>query len=207
MEIIYLIIGWVLGQFGTYITDGIRRRKEAKLLLDAILAELEDLRIRLILVFYIISIRRGLLMVDDFKWVYSQLQKYNGPIADPELKDSIANLASLPRGEIEAALQSGKRTIALRRRAVNYSVAGLESTDLIRVGLDNGLLRRILEIKNRLCIYNDIVADCNYFFNLTFQSNISEENWIIVNDNLSKREEKLAEAAKDLAIRIESVIK
>lgn len=205
MELLYIFFGWLLGIVGSFLIDYYRTNKIAKRSLDVIGGEIYDLQVRLALVYYLNGSKRSLVDIPGYRWVNNILSDYDGPLLERELSELLKTISAHDDNEIAVALKSQVAPESKRTGLHKYDVPILRSrlSDLIHLNTDTA--RRLIEIVVELELYNQQVDLYRYWFDKTFDSTISKENYKIVNDNLNTAETTIVWAAMKFAKKIEKL--
>ncbi len=185
-EITFITLGWLFGLLSPAITNEIKNRREANALKTALLTELHELQYRLVLMVFRIESKYGQLNHDFFKWAQGVLIDYKGVNSSEVLLNTIGPLLKLTGEEMKTYVEYAKQGDQLKSALSikKYSLPLLESSFASLSQLNPILRGRLLEIKNHIGFMNEIVDDARYYFKLSFQNGISQDNYAIANANM-----------------------
>jgi hypothetical protein len=205
LEIGLIAFGWLLGLLGSVITDSVRDWRRGCRLKKLVNYELCDLKIRLVMIYYLLGTKRGRISSEGFEWYNTRLLSYKGTVIDTELREMSAKVVGL-RGEaltkaLEALVQPEKTRTSVKK----YAIPALRAQLNALVYLKPEIARELAEIVNQLDEYDQLVDQHRMFFEKTFDPGIRLENAEICSKNLNETESMLISFAKDLAERIERV--
>ncbi|WP_116811182.1 hypothetical protein [Steroidobacter cummioxidans] len=199
---LFLFLGWLLGLFSPVIVDAIKRRRENREIRDALRIELSELRYRLACAHYFIQMRFGTVDRALLSWVSPILKNYTGLNPSENISKSIEMQLSLDDGQIAALARNDKASPDAGLSVKKYTAPLLESKFALLSGLDTPLQNRLLEIRTNLNLLNEEVDQSRYYFQLTFNSGVTENNRSRAVDNLGQCYLNLASRAKNVADHI-----
>ena len=185
VNIFYLLLGWLLGILSPLIIDRVKRHHQKEEFKKGLLVELEDVRYRLAGAVYLISSRFGRYNRDLLNWMHKISTDYN----DQKRLEAIEKLMKLSDKEIDAlartiSYQHQQRELAfgLKKYSLPFLDSNLRSVSL----LDIKLQRLVIEIRARLNLINEEIDLNRFYFEKTFDSTLSEENYKIITKNLDE---------------------
>jgi len=164
-QLLYLILGWLLGLLGPGIVERIRRRYRISELTQAIVAELGELSYTLALSAYLFCRRTGSLTDEALDWIVLAISRYSGPLADARMVESVKRIRSLPEVErIAIATTDTDRGLSLKLLSLPLLEAHLSEMALFPVAFQTAVLR----VRGQVDVYNQHVQHLQGQFNLTF---------------------------------------
>jgi hypothetical protein len=183
-RILLLFAGWALGLLSPLIVDAAKRRRENREVKSALQVELAELEYRLAVSVFMIETRFGRADRELLNWLRPIIVRYRGLNPTETLLKTIDSLLSLSDESLMtyAATQKAPPDGALGLK--KYTVPLLESKFALLSALDVPLQNRLLEIRAHLGLFNEEVDQARYYFQLTFNSSVSEENRNRVEQNL-----------------------
>jgi hypothetical protein len=99
-EIVYLLIGWVLGLVGPPIVDAIKGHFRKREIIASLIVELDDLRYRLAISSLLLLQKYGSLDKDFLDWIRPILESYSGNEPKDSILRSITGLSSLDETQL-----------------------------------------------------------------------------------------------------------
>lgn len=185
-NMLLILLGWLLGLFAPIIVGVIKDNGEAKATKIALFTELQELQYRLLLMLYKIEVKYGDLNSDFFKLAQDIFIKYKGVNSIDSLLKTIGPLLKLNTEEMAAYSQLAREQnlpdSGLELKKISLSL--LESNLPLLTRFDPILRGHLLEIKTHVGFMNATVDDSRYYFRLSFQNNISKENYEIAHINM-----------------------
>ncbi len=201
-EITLLILGWALGLLSTIILDWYRDWSEREIVKPALLEELHELRQRLVHHAFLIERKHGSVNYDFIKWAQSALKQYKGTNIDSteSLIQSLSTLLNLRKEEVDAM------ALVMKERIATHRGTGLRKHSLPMLETNMGIVRRfdpilrgkILEVKTRVGFLNELIDESRYYFQLSFETGITPENYQIASQNMIETNMFYAARARDI---------
>jgi len=183
VNILYLMLGWLLGVFSFLIIDEVKRHFQKKEFKKGLSIELEDVRHRLSGAVYLLCSRFGTYNRDLLNWMFKIYAQYD----DQKMLRHIETLLKSSDEEIDAyakemAQQKDVVALNLKKYSLPFLGSNMSSISL----LDMKLQRLIIQIRTRLNMVNEEI-DLNLFYYVkTFDSTLSEDNSAMIKNNLNK---------------------
>jgi hypothetical protein len=175
-SLLLVVLGWLLGLVGPAIQERIRRRYQSGRIRSAIISELTQLREQCASTTVTIETKAGRLSKDLLTWHRS----VHGDHPLPPPLDQLTQITE----RLECVDDAVFAELALRLKSPPGAGINLKELDLpytkvkvtdLELFSESGR-RRILEILSRIRIFNQIVDESRFFFKLTFDGGISQEN-------------------------------
>lgn len=185
-DILLIVFGWLLGLLAPAIVNSIKDRRESGVIKSALRSEIGELRYRLLLDVYKIESKHIGLDRKFFEWAQPIVMSYKGVNPSEELLNNIDQLLKLDQEQMSQYSQlimSKRRAdsrILLRKRYVPL----LESNMTMLAKLDPVSMGKLLEIKARIGSLNEMRDDSRYYYNLSFESGLSQNNYKIADLNM-----------------------
>jgi len=206
-NLLFLLLGWLLGLFAPIIVDGIRRRRRMAQARSTISTELAEVRLKIAFTAFIIAKRFGTLDRPLLQWIKSIVDVYSGPHADQDKTNAIKRLLELSDEELaeiaEHSIAGPLGAIALKK----FPTPFLDSHIGILLSLDGELQTLIIEIKAQIGLLNEHVEFSQFYFQKTFDSNLSHDNYKIIQQNLNDTYMQIYERARGNADLITRFLK
>jgi hypothetical protein len=203
-SLLLVLFGWLLGLLAPAIQDRIRQKYRANELRNAIKGELNELKVKMALVSYLMWNDLGPLIDDQLDWLQSVLQGYHGPLAKPESLEAILILRKLSesdRREIFDRRQSPGSGPYPKEYTAPFLAAHIGDLSVLPVAFQAAALH----IKGQIDVLNQHVVFIQKRHDKTFDTNLSEANHQAVRRDLRDGYGQLAEMAKRIADAITSL--
>lgn len=201
-QILYIVLGWLLGLLSPVIVWLILSRREATAVKSGVLTELAEFRHRMVLTAYIYTLDYGNFDKDFVKWARAHLAKYDG-LSDKDGIDRLYNkLCETSDDEFADWLRYQRAHSSSGKGVKNGRLPYLESKLGNLERFSEREQRQLLEILEQVSIYNESANDARYYFNATFDSSISPDNHQTIVSNLEDKYEELGKRARIVADRI-----
>ncbi|KKT29640.1 MAG: hypothetical protein UX18_C0009G0011 [Candidatus Azambacteria bacterium GW2011_GWC2_45_7b] len=201
-NVLFLILGWLLALLSPGITDYFHKKREIKSLRVAILTELREMQLKLLMMVFRIRSKYSILDREFFDWAKSILEKYDGINSGESLLRTMEPLLKIDKKELSELLQYYAQQNSRPESGLSlkkFSLAFLEANIAALAMFDKDLLGYLLEIKMRIGFMNEMVDESRYYFQLSFQSGITHENYINANVNMVGTYKSYADQAHDVA--------
>ncbi len=204
--VLLVLFGWLLGLLGSIVVDENRRRRRLTQIRDALVMELSEIRLKLAFTAYIMAMHFGTWDRDFLKWTKTVLDSYGGINADPEIHSAIAKLLAMDDQQLNLARKHSK--------AAPLGAVGVKTyvTPFIDSNLDNVTLfsrdfqQVVLETKAQLRLINEQVELAQFYYQQTFASGITPENFQIVTKNLRDTYQRIGGQARTIANLVERCV-
>ncbi len=208
MEILYLILGWLLGLLSPAIVGYIQDGRNVRILNLILLRRIRELQYGLVLVVFLIESRYDDKFDENFfKWAKSKIDEYKGVNSNEDFLKATKRLVKLPNEEIKKAIQYKQSQVSDRGLSLRKHSLFLSEIDKILFGkFDSMLQDYFLEIETRIGFMNELVEESQYYFKLSFQSDISSENYKIANINMINTYKNYAIQARSIIELISKVL-
>ncbi|MFZ2448070.1 MAG: hypothetical protein WAW37_17065 [Syntrophobacteraceae bacterium] len=213
-KLLLIAFGWFLGLFSPTIVDLIQRKQERKEIKTTLTSELQNLQFRLVGIVYLIAQETRTSIYDRqlLKWIQSTMATYTGINYDPALRDVVEALLKLNDQELAtAATRAGAQKkedgrLLYKLSLKKYSTPLLES-QISRLSILDELSRQyVLEIRNRLYLINEDIDQYRFYFNHTFSSNISQDNYELTVKNINDAYVNISSQARLAANQIATLL-
>lgn len=200
-ELLYLLLGWLLGLLSPLVVDGARKRRQTPALYRALMRELQDLRYRLVMSVYLIQQSRGRLTPEILHWAIPLVEKYDGSYRSNAMVSRLRKLVSGPEDELNPT--AGQRAAD----GVDNRLDVLEAPFLERLvpELDRfspQVQRILLDIRTQLGFFNRLPEDQRAMLALTWSSSLTESNRRRVERNIQMTYDNVVERARLIVQRI-----
>lgn len=201
-NILFLLLGWMLGLFSPLIYDEIKKRQHKKEIRLGILTELKELRYKLMGFVYLMAKRNGEYDRALLEWLKPIVKDYSGTHRKDNFYIAIESHLKLSDEELLVISQQlkakSKRGYSLKK----YELPFLDSKIVNLTVFDESFQNHILEIKTQLKLIHEEIDQAKFYFEKTFDSTLSTENYQTIRDNLEDSYGNLSRQSRNLADRI-----
>lgn len=206
-SLLFLLVGWLLGLAAPLIVDRIRERRQAAQIRSSIMMELAELRYKLGLTVYGLSVSIGAWDRSLLEWLKSILQNYSGVRAEAHIAEAIDKLLARSDKDLAAAADRGKAApigaVGLRK----YNTPFIDGHIGALAMLPSDFQNLLIEVKAQIAILNEQVDDARFFYRKTFDSDISPENYGVVEQNLKGTYADVCQKARNIADLVSKCLK
>lgn len=207
LSLLFLLVGWLLGLLGTIIVDEIRKHRQATQIKSSILIELTELRYKLALTVYGLSMSIGALDRSVLEWLKSILEDYAGVRAEARITAAIGKLLARSDKDLAAVAQRGKAAPLDAVMLKKFNAPFLDGHIGALVILPSDFQNLLIELKVQLGVLNEQVDDARFFYRKTFDSDISDGNYQILQKNLKISYLDVRQRARDVADLVSKCLK
>lgn len=205
-SILLVFLGWLLGLLGPLIVDAIRRRYRNTEIRRAILSELSEARFRLAGVVYVLESRFGTYNRQLLEWLLPLLEDYRGPNANRQIAEVMRNQLALTDTELAAIAQRQKADpeggVAVKKYRLPYIDSRVADLGLF----DEEPRALIMDIRSNVDLFNEQVDEARFYFKLTYESGISEENHHRAARGAEKSCQNLGTRAREIIDRVNRLV-
>jgi hypothetical protein len=174
-ELALVVLGWLFGLLTLPMGDAIRRGYRRPEIKRHVWLELDELRVKLVIVAWNVRLTRRRLDRGFLDWAGKHLRHYNGLLSDAPATTRLREATELPAEGIEQ-LNSLPRDQREGIAFIKYSTPFLSShiADTAIFSLD--VQRRVSEVLMRVDAFNQTVERLDENFRRTFDSSLSPGN-------------------------------
>jgi hypothetical protein len=201
-NLLFLIIGWLLGHLGAFITHLVQRPYRRRQIRRSISVELNELRFRLATTIYVIAAATGNLDRKMLNWLDPIITEAHNPVTITFDLDNFRKFTSLSDAEINHCNARARREyetsvggLQLKKMAAPYLSSQLDSLSLFSPEFQ----RLALELLALTEVYNEHLEDVRSSFEKTFDSSLSDRSRLAVRINLRNSHQQALGLAKQLA--------
>lgn len=200
--VLLVFLGWLLGLLAPIIVDAIKTKYRNSEIRIAILAELNEARYRLGGTVYLIESRFGTFDRKLLEWIVPILENYKGPNPTALLAESIRKQLSLDDAQLAALARQAKAepggALAVKKCHVPYIDSRLAELG----AFDEAAQALILDIRAKIDQINEEVDQERYYFQLTYQPGITEENHRLASESVANCYRNIGQMARLIIERI-----
>ena len=206
IELFLVLFGWLLGLLSSVITAYFNDCRKSKKTKTVIRNELIELQHRLVLVAYLFNLDHGEIDHEFLRWIKNHLSSYEGINKYEDIEKSVDYLLEKPENDLHgivASQRNGKKGKSVKHARIPY----LES-QLHNIGSFSSHEQSILlEILQHTQIYNETVDEAMKFHSMTFDQDITGNNWEIVETSLKGSYIQLAKRSQIIVERVDAFFK
>ncbi len=201
-DIWMLIIGWLLGLLSPSIVLGIRNEYKRREVRSGIESELKELLNRMATVVSIIALRFGRYDKELVEWLIPLFEGYKGVNPSENILQLLKKQQKLDDKQFAEIVAYEKVDSELGLAVKKYKLPYLES----KIGelsiFSEKSQRQALEILTNLHLFNEEVEEARFYFKLTYDSGISEENHLRASEGGNASYRNIGKRARIIVDRI-----
>lgn len=175
--VLMLILGWLLGLLSPSIINYIQDKKKATKIKKSLLSEIEECQINMANIAYLIESKYVAInhkLFDDLINIY---ENYNGINNYNDKLTRFKELKELPKEELEKyskklLYENMDKSLSFKKYDLPYLKSRMNDISL----LDENVQSNLLQLNFKLNLFNSEVEESKFHYQLTFSSEISEEN-------------------------------
>ncbi len=180
IEVLFIILGWLLGLLSPGIINSIKAFYDRKKFLGAAKAELLNLQFQLCITGMLLAQKYGKLDRDYLNEAKTILEKYEGGDAPDSIVQFIDTMLNANDEEFDAMAIHLRAEADVGLNLKSHSTVLIDSNAAQISSLPMDLQSKIYEFKNSLNIYNQEISVAKDKLILTFDSSLSDVNHRIV---------------------------
>lgn len=208
MEILYIILGWLLGILSPGIINRISDHNKKKALRRIIISELKDLKKRLMFVSFTVNEDYGTIDKELLIWTKTQIQDFAECELSSVIKDAFGKIDVENNDDLQKFLEL-HNSHRKDKPAFHFKemLTSIIDSNLINIEiLDNDFLTKLLEIKFQINTFNKEVQNINEYLKITFNSNITDINHQIIENEIKNKNLFIAKKAVYIVKKINNII-
>lgn len=209
MEVLYILLGWLLGILSPGIVSSISNRYKKDALQNMVIEELKDVKKRLVFIQFRILPAYGELEEKHYLWLKEQTSNFVESISNDEDKEKLDKL-SKQDSSAENVVKLFNSTKISENPAFHFKkieTGIIDSNQGSFELFDNKFLTNILEIKFQIRVFNEEVQSVNEFLKMTFDSSITKVNQHIIKEQIKGKNYIISEKAVFIVEKINKIIK
>lgn len=207
-EILLIFLGWALGILSPSLIERIGRGNKKKQVRKILVNEMRDLKIRLVMMNFLIKLKVGGFNHDYLEWLKKCMAEYEGNEAIGRLKELLNKPELQIKEKIDQYLNdlnSNAKGGALSLRKMGTPI--LDSNISVLDLLNSEQQTKIFELKYSLNVINEEIETSNQFKMMTFDSSLTLENHEIVINEINNKNGRICEMSFQAAEKIDRFIK
>lgn len=203
-ELLYLLLGWLLGLLSPGIAERVRRKRRERDLVVAIVGELTELQYTLATAAYRLRAKVGQATNEFLDRLLPVFRSYSGPDANPKFVELVTQSRELDerlRQRAHLLIDGQDRGLALKRYEVPFLLS--QANELSICSLD--FQRRIFRVKGQLDLFNQHVLFVHGQFEKTFDASVMSTSSSEIERNLTEGYTRLATDAEYIVNLIDEI--
>lgn len=205
MSFLGIAFGWLLGLLTPIITSKYQERKKAKSLKKSILCEIDELRITMAQVIYLVESKFDGINYELIDYILAIYAKSNAKSEYEHLEIQLKNIRKKSENELLIVKkikenEEFSKSLSMKKYYLPYLEAKINELS----SLEDEFQRKSLELLRLLALFNDNVEEGKFFYKLTFDGNLSEGNHQIAQQVLNENHQFLARQARKIVEKINS---
>ncbi|HEX8652261.1 MAG TPA: hypothetical protein VF708_15575 [Pyrinomonadaceae bacterium] len=200
-NILFLILGWLLGLFGPWLTELIQKPYRRAQLKRSIFIELEDLRRKIAAVSFIIASESGAVDRKLLEWIEPIMSSEDSPQAR-----GVKAMLGRSDEELQALSQAWKTSgggLNLKKYTLPFLTSQMTSLSLFTPEFQ----RLALDIYAQLSILNEEIDVARFNYEKTFDNSLSKNSYAAVRTNLEQTYQNIAGLCRRLSETIGLILK
>lgn len=174
--ILSIIIGWGLGLFSPFIVKKFQLKRKKAELLNGILTELKDVRVKLVSLSFLLGKDAGKFDREFLEWCIPVFRDYEGPEQAKDVLSSVEKLLEQSNDQIENIRKATAPPEGIGFSLKHYEIPFTQSKMSEITMLDINLQKIVLNVISHIDLLNaEIDVAMKYHF-MTYDSSVSEEN-------------------------------
>ncbi len=207
MKLGYLILGWLLGLLSPLIVRRINRFYSKRELYDGIKTEIVECQFRIVLLAYLLASRAGKFDREFLEWCLPYLEKYQGDEPKEMMIKAIRSSLDLEDEEIRRVIELKRseetgRGLNLKKFHLPFLGSKIAEISSFKINLQN----IVYELTSRIQLVNEEIESAIRYFNMTFDSSISDENQRLIRVELLRKYSNLQDQLIILARKMDNYI-
>lgn len=197
-----VFIGWLLGLLGPPIVDRISNSYKRESFKKSIQTELDDLKIRLVLLVFAIREKMNTIDLSLIEWAHLKISNYKG-------NESIDGIKMLTKKILSEKIENHPEIFRLinesefKGLSLKIIPTPILDSNITNIHIFNSKYQtRIVEIKYRISILNQEITSALEFMKMTFDSSLSIENRQIIEKEIRNKYGNIAVVSEILADKI-----
>lgn len=175
-ELLYLLLGWLLGLLSPRIIDAIKARYDRTALIGAIKEEAQDLQYRVAASCFLLRQRYGEITREYLEWLKPKLLAYRGNEPVDSVRQFVEVLLNAPDEQLAALAERMQAQPGVGLSLKTFNSGFIESNLAALHSLPIPYQRCIHEFRNQLVPLNQEIERAADSLRMTYDSSITDEN-------------------------------
>lgn len=202
----FLLLGWILGLLSPLILDNIRKNKQKKEILYGILTELKETKKVLVATAMGMNMRFGNYDREFIKWLHSHADIFGKEDPEKRMLEIFEKQLNYTEEEIAELDMTAKILkgggVTLKSVNLPFLDSKISQLSLFDISLQN----QLLHLRYHINSLNEEMEQARYYYRMTFDSSLTEENFHIISSNLEVSYRNVGKFSKQLVDKIDEII-
>jgi hypothetical protein len=204
--LIYTAFGWVLGLLSTFSVQWLNKRRLEKDLRRSLCSQLKDALLRVSATYYTMCRNLGRADREVLQWTYS-MRRATGESIAQQVEEATEFLFNQSDEVWRVLSLIGRQTTGTHSHIKKFRIPYLE-VNLPSIGLlESNLQSFLFDVLTKINWLNEAIDRNNFYYEKTFDSNLSRENWDIIHGNIIEGYEKIGNLCRDTAEAMVKIVK
>lgn len=209
MEVLYILLGWLLGILSPGIVSSISNHYKKVSLKNIVIEELKDVKKRLVFIPLKVYPAYGELKKKHYLWIKEQTANFSELVSSDEEKEKLNELSkqNISVENVVKLFNSNKisENPAFHFKKIETGI--IDSNQNNFDILNSQFITKILEIKFQIRVFNEEIQSVSEYLKMTFDSSITEINHQIIKEQIKTKNYTISEKAVLIVEKINQVIK
>jgi hypothetical protein len=206
MELLYLLLGWLLGLLSPRIVDTIKAKYARRALAAAIRSEAEDLQYRVSISSFLLAQRSGNVERDYLVWLKPRLMQYKGNEPVASTRKFVELLLNGTEDQLVAISQHMRVEEGVGLSLKQFSANLIESNLGAIHSFPAEFQRCVHEFRNHLSVLNQEIDRALEWHRMTFDSSMSSENHRRLVEDLNAKYATIQGMCMRVSDRLQAII-
>jgi hypothetical protein len=205
-ELLYLLLGWLLGLIGPRIIDSIKAKYSRRDLCAAIRVEAQDLQYRVAITSFLLAQRFGGVTREYLEWLKPKLAKYQGNEPVESIRKFVETLLAADDNQMQGIINHMRAEEGVGLSLKRFSASLIESSLVTLHNFPADYQNYVHEFRNQMSPLNQEIEAALLVHRMTFDSRITEENHRRLTNDLNAKYQIIRGMCIRVADRLEAVI-
>lgn len=204
-EALFLILGWLLGLFGPWLTDLIQKPYRRAQIRNSLFIELRELRYKLAGVVFLLASNSGTLDRQKLEWAESVMLTDKAHYEDSAVVEALRSVLKSNDAQLQVLAHHAQgqwEALKLKKYFLPFLSSQITALHLFTPEFQ----RLTLEIHSKLAIVNEEVDAYRFYYEKTFDSSLSNNSRAAVLSNLRETSRHMEIACRKISNNIELVL-
>lgn len=184
MNVLYLLLGWLLGLLSPQVAERIKRHYQKSDLRCGIISELKEIKVRVVSAVYLLAKKIGTYDKELIEWVKKHLEGYEGSYPTKRMLSSLEKLSNQANNQqletIQLLYYDEESGLSLKKFYLPFLESRIDSLPVF----SDRFRSLIFEIRSQIQMLNEEIDNAQFYFRKTFDSSMNAESHKIVRQNL-----------------------
>lgn len=201
-----LILGWLFGLLSPSITNFIQDKRKAEKMKKSLLSELGECQINMANIVYLIESRYIAISHNLLDYLIKIYENYRGVNDYKNMISRLKNLKNLSEEQLnieskKELYENFDKFLSLKKYDLPYLKSKIDDIQLF----EESFQKNLLQLMFKLNLFNSEIEESKFHYQLTFSSEVSEENKTINKKILRDRQLIVLEQSKQIIALISKI--